>query len=100
MTYTQPAPSPPSVCAGQRWSAACKSASNVTIVPRVTIGAYSLIGSGAVVTHDIPPHSLVVGNPGRVIKQIEAIFCTTNVAPGGPQYHPYAHLLTGSESAQ
>ena len=63
---------------------------NVTIVPRVTIGEYSVIGSGAVITTDIPPHSLVVGNPGRVIKQIEQIHCTTGVAPQGIEFHPYA----------
>src|SRR5262249_44053708 len=61
---------------------------NVTIVPRVTIGEYSVIGSGAVITADIPPHSLVVGNPGRVIKQIEQIHCTTGVAPEGVAFHP------------
>ncbi len=62
---------------------------NVTIVPRVTIGEYSVIGSGAVITTDIPPRSLVVGNPGRVIKRIEQIHCTTGVAPQGIEFHPY-----------
>ena len=40
---------------------------NATIVCGVTIGEYALIGSGTVVTKDIPPYALVVGNPGRVI---------------------------------
>ena len=70
---------------------------NVTILPLVTIGEYSVIGSGAVVTQDIPPHSLVVGNPGRVIKQIEAITCATGVAPAGHSYRPYAHLTPDAE---
>jgi acetyltransferase-like isoleucine patch superfamily enzyme len=65
---------------------------NVTITPYVTIGEYSVIGSGAVITQDIPPHSLVVGNPGRVIKQIETITCKTGIAEGGHDYHPYAHV--------
>ena len=65
---------------------------NVTIVPYVTIGEYSVIGSGAVVTCDIPPHSLVVGNPGRVIKQVEQITCKTGIAPEGHSYRPYASL--------
>ncbi|MGZ3680068.1 MAG: hypothetical protein ACXWQR_16150, partial [Ktedonobacterales bacterium] len=69
---------------------------NVTITPRVTIGAYSVIGSGAVITRDIPPHSLVVGNPARVIKQIEAITCTTGVA-GSHDYQPYLHLAAHAE---
>lgn len=63
---------------------------NVTIIPRVTIGEYSLIASGAVVTSDIPPRSLVVGNPGRVIKQIDEITCKTGVAPEGFAFHPFA----------
>lgn len=40
---------------------------NATIVCGVTIGKYALIGSGAVVTKDIPDHALVVGNPGKII---------------------------------
>lgn len=62
---------------------------NVTIGPRITIGEYSVIGSGAVVMRDIPPRSLVVGNPARIVKTIEEITCTTGVAPGGRSYHPY-----------
>mgnify|MGYP001397955236 CR=1 FL=1 len=44
---------------------------NATIVCGVTIGEYALIGSGAVVTKDIPAYSLVVGNPGRVIGTVD-----------------------------
>ena len=44
---------------------------NATIVCGVTIGEYALIGSGAVVTKDIPPFSLVVGNPGRVVAKVD-----------------------------
>ena len=38
------------------------------ILPGVTIGSGSIIGSGAVVTKDIAPFSVVGGNPARVIK--------------------------------
>jgi len=38
---------------------------NATIVCGHTIGEYALIGAGAVVTKDIPPYALVVGNPGK-----------------------------------
>jgi UDP-2-acetamido-3-amino-2,3-dideoxy-glucuronate N-acetyltransferase len=38
---------------------------NATVLCGVTIGAYALIGAGAVVTHDVADHALVVGNPAR-----------------------------------
>ena len=44
---------------------------NATILCGVTIGEYALIGSGAVVTKDVPSYSLVVGNPGRVICKVD-----------------------------
>ena len=44
---------------------------NATIVCGVTIGEYALIGSGAVITKDVPDFSLVVGNPGRVIGMVD-----------------------------
>lgn len=42
---------------------------NCTLRPGVTIGEYSLIGAGSVVTRDLPPHSLAYGNPARVVKK-------------------------------
>ena len=44
---------------------------NATIVCGVTIGEYALIGSGAVVTKDVPAYALVVVNPGRVIGKVD-----------------------------
>ncbi|MGC6487456.1 MAG: DapH/DapD/GlmU-related protein, partial [Planctomycetota bacterium] len=38
---------------------------NSTIGPGVTLGAWSMVGMGSVVTRDVPPHALVVGNPAR-----------------------------------
>ena len=40
------------------------------ILPGVTIGANSVVGAGSVVTKDIPPRSLAVGNPCRVIRTL------------------------------
>lgn len=40
---------------------------NATILPGVTVGQSAMVGAGSVVTHDIPPNAVVVGNPGRVI---------------------------------
>ncbi|OQX07947.1 MAG: oxidoreductase [Desulfobulbaceae bacterium A2] len=40
---------------------------NCTIICGITIGEYAFVGAGAVVTKDVPPHALVVGNPARQI---------------------------------
>jgi acetyltransferase-like isoleucine patch superfamily enzyme len=42
---------------------------NVVVVAGVTIGKHSVVAAGAVVTKSIPPYSVAVGNPARVIKQ-------------------------------
>ena len=38
---------------------------NATIVCGATLGEFCFIGAGAVVTRDVPPHALMVGNPAR-----------------------------------
>ncbi len=40
----------------------------VVVLPGVTIGPGAVIGAGSVVTKDVPPNSVAVGNPARVIK--------------------------------
>ncbi|MFC6448005.1 Gfo/Idh/MocA family oxidoreductase [Shinella zoogloeoides] len=40
---------------------------NATIVCGTTLGEYSFVGAGAVVTKDVPAHALVVGNPARIV---------------------------------
>ena len=44
---------------------------NATIVCGVTLGEYSFIGSGAVITKDVPDHALVVGNPGKIMGWVD-----------------------------
>lgn len=51
----------------------------VSIVPRVRIGKWSVIGAGSVVIKDIPPYSVVVGNPGKIIKNTEPLFESGNI---------------------
>jgi acetyltransferase-like isoleucine patch superfamily enzyme len=41
---------------------------NATVLPGVRIGAHSIIGAGAVVTHDVPDYAIVAGVPARVIR--------------------------------
>ena len=43
---------------------------NAVVLPGVTIGHHSVVAAGAIVTKDVPPHSLVAGVPAKVIKQI------------------------------
>jgi len=45
---------------------------NATVLPGITIGEHAMIGAGAVVTHDVPPHAKVVGNPARIIGYVDA----------------------------
>ncbi len=45
---------------------------NAVILPGVTIGENSIVGAGSVVTRDVPPMSLVYGNPARVVRKLQA----------------------------
>lgn len=38
------------------------------VLGSINVGSNSLVGAGAIVTKDVPPYSVVVGNPGQVIK--------------------------------
>ena len=42
------------------------------ILPGVTIGRKSVVGAGSVVTRDVPPYSIVAGNPARIIGRTDA----------------------------
>jgi acetyltransferase-like isoleucine patch superfamily enzyme len=61
---------------------------NCTILPRVVIGEYSVIGAGSVVTRDIPAGVVAYGNPAQVICDIGNLRCTT-----GLRDKPYSHLI-------
>jgi UDP-2-acetamido-3-amino-2,3-dideoxy-glucuronate N-acetyltransferase len=44
----------------------CSVGANSTVLPGLTIGRWAMIGAGAVVTHNVPNHALVVGNPAKI----------------------------------
>ena len=43
-----------------------------TVLPGVTVGAYAIVGAASVVTHDVPDYAVVVGNPAKVVKMLDA----------------------------
>ena len=45
--------------------------SSATILCGVTIGEGALVGAGSVVTKDVPPYTVVAGNPARVLKKMD-----------------------------
>jgi acetyltransferase-like isoleucine patch superfamily enzyme len=49
------------------------------VVTGITIGRWAMVGSGAVVTKDVPDHALVVGNPARILGYVSAkgVRCAT-----------------------
>ena len=54
----------PVVIGNNAWLAA-----NVVVLPGVTIGDGAIVGAGSVVTRDIPPGMLALGNPARVVRE-------------------------------
>ena len=61
---------------------------NVTLLPKITIGEGALIGAGSVVTRDVPPFTVVYGNPARVQKSVYEIECDED-----RMAHPYLDRL-------
>ena len=49
----------------------CDLGSNCVVLPGITVGEYSVLGAGSVITKDVPPYSVVVGVPGKVIKMLK-----------------------------
>ncbi|MDR2315484.1 MULTISPECIES: acyltransferase [unclassified Pseudomonas] len=44
---------------------------NATLLPGIVVGEYAMVGAGAVVTKDVPPYAVVVGNPAKIIRVID-----------------------------
>ena len=46
--------------------------SNATILSGVTVGEGAIVGAGSVVTKDVPAHTIVAGNPARLLRKVES----------------------------
>jgi len=44
--------------------------SSATLLCGITVGEYAIVGAGSVVTKDVPPYGVVVGNPAKVLKML------------------------------
>ena len=64
---------------------------NSTIVCGVTLGAYCMVGAGAVVTRDVPAHGLVLGQPARLVDYVTVSGRRIGWTPGNPP--PGAEIL-------
>lgn len=47
--------------------------SNCTILCNVTIGENAIVGAGSVVTKDVPPNTIVAGNPARILRRTPGV---------------------------
>lgn len=65
--------------------------------PGVEIGEMALVGAGALVTQDVPPGAVVVGNPARVIKHVSVLVCSYGLLEG-PYRDAYAQYQSKERS--
>jgi acetyltransferase-like isoleucine patch superfamily enzyme len=65
---------------------------NAVILPGVHIGKASIVGTGSVVTKDVPAYTVVGGIPAKVLRQLDPAKCvadnTSDVQPDGAEFQP------------
>ncbi len=64
---------------------------NATILCGLTVGRHAMVGAGAVVTRSVPAYAVVVGNPARIVRYVEAL----DGAEGTPRAAAVAPPVTG-----
>lgn len=67
----------------------CRIGANATIMPFITVGERSLVGAGSVVTKNVPPYSVVYGNPAKVKKKISTLKCMFGITE---KPYPYKRI--------
>jgi acetyltransferase-like isoleucine patch superfamily enzyme/dTDP-4-dehydrorhamnose 3,5-epimerase-like enzyme len=68
---------------------------NATLLPGITVGSRAMVGAGAVVTRDVPPLAVVVGNPARIVGYVDSAH-TTPPAAAPDSRAPRAHAARSS----
>jgi len=68
---------------------------NATILPGLTIGQYAMVGAGTVVTKDVPPFAIVVGNPARIVGYVAANKNKTPISSAIPDRTDYSSAVLG-----
>lgn len=86
---------------GPRIRRGAKIGAHATLLPGVEIGEMALVAAGAVVTRDVPPGTVVAGNPARVVKRVAELTCPYGLLEGpyGDRYAVYPGTA-GTESSQ
>jgi acetyltransferase-like isoleucine patch superfamily enzyme len=58
---------------------------DVMVMPGVTVGDGAVVGSRSVVWEDVEPHTVVVGNPARMVRRLDAFLEAVVPTPDGPR---------------
>lgn len=70
------------------------------VLPNVTVGRFALVGSGAVVTKDVPAHGLVMGNPARLAGYVCACATKLQKQADGAYFCPNCQQIISVEEAK
>jgi acetyltransferase-like isoleucine patch superfamily enzyme len=75
----------------------CSIGAGAVVVAGTEVGAFATVGAGAIVTRDVPPYALVVGNPARRIGWMCACGARLQDADGAPAAAAPPHYSTHPE---